>query len=80
MAIIVKDKGDGKEYILIGTGLGKYKSVTSSVFFGDWLPNEESGETLAVTVCDSSGKVGYIAAKNVEVIRVDGKSPKDLLT
>ena len=76
MAIIVKDKGDDKEYIVIGTGLGKYKSVSPNIIFGGWLPDEDSGETLAITVCDSFGKVGYIAAKNVEVISVDGQSPK----
>ena len=64
MTIIVKDKTDGNEYIVIGTGLGKYKSVTSHALFGDWLPSEESGETLAITVCNKNGQAPFFY-KNV---------------
>ena len=50
MATIVRHKGDGRCYILLGTGFGAFRSARPGMIFGDILPNEEQGEYTMVSV------------------------------
>ena len=40
MAIIVRYKPNGENYVLLGTGFGAYKSTRPGVFFCNLLPND----------------------------------------
>ncbi len=79
MAIIVEHKDSGKKYILLGTGFGAFKASRPSVFFGDWLPKEESGELTMVAVCDNQGQIGWISSEELTVVEVEGRRPAEML-
>ncbi len=79
MAIIVEHKDSGKKYILLGTGFGAFKASRPSVFFGNWLPKEESGELTMVAVCDNQGQIGWISSEELTVVEVEGRRPAEML-
>ena len=79
MGIIVEHKDAGKKYILLGTGFGAFKASRPSVFFGDWLPKEESGELTMVAVCDDQGQIGWIRSEELTVVQVEGRRPAEML-
>ena len=79
MATIVAHKKNGGEYILLGAGYGAYKATRPSFFFGNLAPTEESGEHSLVLICDSTGEIGWVNSEDVKVVRVDGKTPADVL-
>lgn len=73
MAVIVKDTKTEKQYLLIGSGFGAYKSVGPSLLFQD------SGEMAVVAVCNDEGKIGWAKSKEIRVVSIDGKSPLEWL-
>ena len=79
MATVVTHKTKGGEYLLLGAGFGAYKATRPSLFFGNLAPSEEGGELPVVLLCDRTGKVGWVKSEDIEVIRVDGSAPADLL-
>ena len=79
MATIVMHKASGTKYVLLGTGFGAFKASRPSVFFGNLLPDEESGELTMVAVCDSKGNIGWIHSEELIVVEVDGKAPGEMV-
>lgn len=79
MATIVKYQENDGHYILLGAGFGTYKSSRSSTLIGDLFPTENSGERPVVAICDFNGKIAWVYSEKIEVIRVDGKSPSEIL-
>ena len=74
MAVIVRDKKTNHEYLLLGSGLGAFQSNNPT-----W-GNKVKGEYPMVTVCDHLGEISWVYSDEVEVIEVDGKSPKEQLS
>jgi hypothetical protein len=79
MATIVTHKIKGGEYILLGAGYGAYKATRPSLFFGNLAPSEDGGELPMVLLCGPSGEVGWVPSEDIEVVRVDGDTPAELL-
>ena len=79
MAIIVRYKQNGGEYVLLGTGYGAWKSTHPSIFFGSFIPTEQDGAFPLAAICDFNGKVGWVRTEDLEVVSVDGASPAVLL-
>ena len=79
MAVIVKHTESGETYILLGTGFGAYKATRPSLFFGNLVPSEDSGQTTMVAVCNSEGKIGWIHSEELQVVEIDGKEPGEVL-
>ncbi len=80
MATIVLHKETGKRYVLIGTGLGAFKSTRPSFFGGNLFPNEEEGEIPVAAVSDENGEIIWIYTNELEVLEIDGKTIKELLS
>ncbi|MCG8501252.1 MAG: hypothetical protein MJB12_12685 [Firmicutes bacterium] len=78
MAIKVKHRSTGKIYILLGTGLGAYKATRPGLFFGNLLPEEESGTLERAAVCDESGNIGWCPTTELCVYEIDGKKIEEL--
>ena len=75
MATIVKHKDTGEKYVLLGTGFGAFKATRPGIFFGNLLPQEESGELTMVAVCDRDGRIGWIHSEELTVVEIDGMAP-----
>ena len=79
MAVIVRHRETGAEYILLGAGFGAYKALRPGVFFGNLAPAEESGELPVALVCDADGAATWVRSENLEVLTVDGEKPSEIL-
>ncbi len=79
MTTIVRWTRNGETYVLLGAGLGAFKSARPSFFLGNLAPTEESGLYLQVAICADDGSVGWVRSNEVEVISVDGQSPAEAL-
>jgi len=79
MAIIVRHKQTGVDYILVGTGFGAYKSSRPDTVLGQLSPVEDYGEMEMVAVCDSEGRLFWARSQDVYVVEVDGQTPSDVL-
>lgn len=79
MATIVKLKGSDKHAILVGVGYGMYQSSRPNAFFGDWIPNEQSGASQMAAVSTASGDILWCPSEELEVVSVDGEAPSALL-
>ena len=79
MATIVEHTQTGERFILAGTGYGAFQSTRPSLFFGNWVPSEDSGDVAVVAVCNREGLIGWIDSTELLVVEVDGKSPQELL-
>lgn len=80
MAVIVKHKESGDQYILLGAGFGAYFASRPSLVFGNLAPTEDSGSVPIVAVCSSEGAIGFLDPDDVEVVSVDGKHPNQLVS
>lgn len=79
MATIVEDTRDGGVYVLLGAGFGAYKAMKPNWLLGNLLADEESDELSMIAVCDFKGHVGWLHSGHVRVLRVDGRTPQELL-
>jgi len=79
MATIVRHKETKAHYLLLGAGLAAYKSTRPSALFGNLAPIEESDEIRAVLLAAMDGSMLWIKSEFLEVVSVDGQSPKDIL-
>ena len=79
MAVLVEHTETKERYILLGTGFGAYKATRPSLFFGNLLPSEESGQTTMVAVCNRQGQIGWVHSSELTVVEIDGKAPVELL-
>jgi hypothetical protein len=72
MLVFVEHNETHEPFILLGTGLGIYRSETDSLF----EPVKE-GVHKMLAVCDKEGKIYWYPSKELTVITVDGKNVKD---
>ncbi len=79
MAVVVRHRQSGDEFILLGAGFGAYKAMRPSFFLGNIAPREEGGELPVALVCDSGGEVRWVRSENLEVLSVDGMKPSEIL-
>ncbi|WP_202081188.1 hypothetical protein [Caldalkalibacillus salinus] len=79
MAIVVLHAKDKKKYVLIGTGFGAHKSTRPSVLGGSLFPHEDMGEIPVAAVTDSKGKIHWFLTEDLQVIKIDGENPGDIL-
>jgi hypothetical protein len=73
MATIVMHKKSGKNYVLIGTGYGAYKSQLPGLVGGALFPREDAGEIPAAAVSDREGNILWLLTEELVVTEVDGK-------
>lgn len=79
MATIVRHKGTGEKYVLLGSGFGAYQSKKPNWFFGDLIADTDEGQYAMVCVCNLEGKIGWMESSQVVVDSVDGQPVQSLL-
>jgi len=79
MATIVENLKTKKRYVLLGSGYGMYQSKKPNFLFGDLLADVDTGDSKVVCVSNQNGDIVWFYADKVQVISIDGESPKDLL-
>ena len=79
MVTMVKHTETGKHSILLGTGLGMYKSARPGVFFGNLNPAIDECVFKVVAVSDQQGYINWFESDKLQVTSVDGHSPAELL-
>lgn len=70
MLVFVEHKETHEAFLLLGTGLGVYRSEMKGSIFEETV-NEGVHKMLAV--CDKSGKIYWYASDELTVVTVDGK-------
>ena len=79
MAVIVRHKSTNKDYVLLGTGFGAFKSSRPGLFLGDLFPTEEKGQITMVALCNQQGEIRWAQSEDVTVVSIDGQQPQELL-
>ena len=79
MATILRHLESGRQYILVGTGLGMFRSVKPHWFFGNIGQEKQEGVHPCVAVADASGKLRWFDSEDLELVSVDGLSPAEAL-
>ena len=79
MATIVRVKSTSETGILVGTGLGAFRSSRPSWIGGSLFPTEEEGEIQLVALANARGEIGWFVTEDTEVVSVDGQTPAELL-
>ena len=79
MAIKAKWKKDDQVYLFLGVGFGAYKAMMAANAWHMVSPEVDSKEIGMVAMCDRDGKVGWVDYEEVEIVEIDGQSPRDLL-
>ncbi|MEM6317432.1 MAG: hypothetical protein AAF960_07160 [Bacteroidota bacterium] len=73
MLVFVEHKETSQPYILLGTGLGMYRSESGRGL----LDTVKEGVHKIIAVCDKSGEIHWFPSKELTVITVDGKAVED---
>ena len=73
MLVFVEHVKTEEEFILLGTGLGIYRSEDRHKF----SEKVKEGVHKMLAVCDKSGKIYWYPSKELTVVTVDGKAVKD---
>ncbi|MEM1123595.1 MAG: hypothetical protein AAGJ18_24360 [Bacteroidota bacterium] len=73
MLVFVEHKETSQPYILIGTGLGMYRSESGKKF----LDEVKEGVYKMLAVCDKKGEIYWFPSKELTVVTVDGKAVED---
>ena len=79
MATIVKLRNSDKHAVLVGVGYGIYQSARPNAFFGDLLPNEQSGESEMAAVATASGEILWCRSEDLTIVSIDGQEPHQVL-
>lgn len=79
MAIIMIHTSTRRNFILVGTGYGVYRSESPSAVGGSLFPNIEQGEIPKVCVSDEEGMLHWFDPQELRVMSVDGMHVKNLL-
>ena len=74
MLIFVEHIKTHEAFILLGTGLGVYRSEYKTSIFEDGV---KEGVHKMLAVCDKSGKIYWYPSKELVVVTVDGKAVND---
>lgn len=79
MATLVKNKKNGRVYILIGTGYGAYMATRPSLLGGNLFPREDKGQYALAAICNEKGDINWVYTDDLKVIEVDGVKIEDVL-
>ena len=69
MLVFVEHQETQEEYLILGTGLGLYRSEDGF--------SKKEGVHKMLAVCDKSGTIYWYPSKKLTVITVDGKKVND---
>ena len=72
MLVFVEHKKTQEAFLLLGTGLGIYRSEGHKVFNA-----VKEGVHKMLAVCDKSGKIYWYPSEELTVVTVDGKAVSD---
>ena len=73
MLVFVEHIKTQKAFILLGTGLGIYRSEDRQKF----SEKVKEGVHKMLAVCDKAGKIYWYPSEELTVVTVDGKEVKD---
>ncbi|MDA1263910.1 MAG: hypothetical protein O2816_02385 [Planctomycetota bacterium] len=79
MATILRHRESGERYILIGSGLGMFRSVKPHWFFGNMGQEKQEGVHPCVAVSDAAGKLRWFDSEDMELVSVNGMPPAEAL-
>lgn len=79
MAIIVKHRRTGNEYILLHIRGREIESPLPSRLLSDLFPPEKSKNSAAITLCDARGNIFSSHLEDFIVVEIDGKKPREIL-
>ena len=79
MAIIVKHRRTGNEYIWLGINGGGEQTSLPSRFLNDLFPREKPKNSSLVTICDARGNIFSSYLEDLVVVEIDGKKPGEIL-
>lgn len=79
MAIIVKHRKTGNEYILLNISGGRDSTSLPNRLLPDLFPREQAKNSSGVTVCDVRGNIFSSYLDDLVVIEIDGKKPEEIL-
>ena len=79
MTTIVRHLESGREYVLVGTGLGMFRAVKPHWFLGDLGKTTEEGVHSCVAAADAEGLIQWFDSDDLVVVSVDGQAPGALL-
>ena len=75
MAVIIKHKESGEEFIVIGSGF----AATDYAGKTKIEPNENEKERYPLLcVCNKKGNIGWVYSEDYKVVLVDGETPEDI--
>lgn len=74
MLVFVEHKKTQEAFLLLGTGLGTYRSEMKGSIFEDTVTE---GIHKMLAVCDKSGTIYWYPSDELSVVTVDGKKVKD---
>ena len=79
MAIIVKHRRTGNEYILLHIDGGGESTSFPARLLPDLFPQEQAKNSSGVTVCDVRGNIFSSYLDDLVVVEIDGKKPEEIL-
>ena len=79
MAIIVKHRRTGDEYIVLGISGEGGKAPLPSRFLNDLFTPEQQENSSVLTICDAKGNIFSSYMHELVVIEIDGKKPAEIL-
>ena len=79
MAIIVKHRRTGNQYILLGINGGSDLTSLPARFLKDLFPREKPQNNSWVTICDVRGNIFSSYRDDLIVVEIDGQKPKEIL-
>ena len=79
MAIIVKHRRTGNEYIWLAIDGGGEQTSLPSRFLSDLFPREKHKHSFLVTICDARGNIFSSYLEDLVVVEIDGKKPGEIL-
>jgi hypothetical protein len=79
MAILVKHRKSGNEYILLKIDTIGSKSSIPVRLLEDFFARNEAGITNLATICDVKGNIFVVSIDNLIVTEIDGRKPNKIL-
>jgi glycyl-tRNA synthetase beta subunit len=79
MAILVKHRKTGNEYILLKIDTIGSKSSIPVRLLEDFFAKNEAEITNLATICDVKGNIFVVSIDNLIVTEIDGRKPNEIL-
>jgi len=76
---IVNQIATNKNFILIGTGFGAFKTSNPSTFRVNRPPKADEGVIPMVAVCDENGQIKWMKTNEIKIVNIDGNLPINIL-